>query len=291
MNVLLTGAGKHSFIGRNLKELLQPRFNLFAVSHQELDCGKYQELKEFIINNKIDIIIHSANYSVLSNDSQNEYLENMRMYLNIIDMRKLVKKIIYFGSGAEYDKSLDISMVKESDFGRSIPQNQYGLAKYTMNTITTSLDNVYNLRLFGIYGKYENPYLKFISNLCCKAIYDQPLTIRKDCNFDYMYIDDLADIVEWFINNEPKFHDYNIACGSPTSLVEIANKVKKVSGKDLSIELLNQEKNLDYTADNQRLLDEYDYKFTKIDKGIQSLYNYYLDNIKEVDEQKIVQSR
>lgn len=69
--------------------------------------------------------------------------------------------MIYFGSGAEFDKTSAIIDIKEEAFGRSIPKDQYGLGKYIMNLNTRTSNNIYNLRLFGTINPLER-YTKML---------------------------------------------------------------------------------------------------------------------------------
>ncbi|GHT02565.1 hypothetical protein AGMMS50276_32530 [Synergistales bacterium] len=203
-----------------------------------------------------------------------------------------LEKIIYFGSGAEFDKRFDITYANETDIGRHIPESGYGFAKYIMNAQARHSDNIYNLRLFGIFGKYEDWRVKFISNLCCKAIFELPLTIRKECRFDYAFVDDLADIVLYFIENKPLYHDYNFAYGKPVLLTQIANMISLVSGKKQDIMLLDKVGfNKDYTANNERLKIETGFTPTPIEDAIEKLYQYYYDNRDIIDAKTLKSTR
>lgn len=284
-NILITGAGPNGFVGRNLKEILQYKYNIYAPSSKELDLCNYEEVEKYIIKNSITSIIHSAVHNPRTKGADGEIENNLRMYFNLAKLSCKLEKLIYFGSGAEFDKRFDINMVKEEEFGKTIPLDPYGFTKYIMNEHAMKSKNIYNLRLFGIFGKYEYWQSKFISNLCCKAIYDLPLTIRKNCWFDFLYINDLPKIVEWFLENDPKYHDYNVCYGKPLDLVSIAEIVKEVSGKDLQMVLFDKEGfNLEYTASNDRLLEEIpELKLTSYHESIKDLYKYYNDNKEQID--------
>ena len=288
--ILLTGST--GFIGRNLKESLIGKYDIFAPEHKELELLDYKELESYVIRNQIDIIIHAAIHVPMFNGSQNEFYNDMRMFANIEKLSTLVEKVLYFGSGAEYDKNYDIRMVKEEQIGESIPTSEYGLAKYTMNMIARRSDNIYNLRLFGIFGKYELWNIKFISNLCCKAMFDLPLTIRKDCYFDFLFIEDLPEIIQWFIKNRPKYHDYNVCHGREYLLSTLADIVREVSNKKLEINILSPMRNLDYSASNSRLADEMnELKITAMKSSIAQLYHYYQENRNLIDYEVLRNSR
>jgi len=204
----------------------------------------------------------------------------------------MVEKVLYFGSGAEFDKRYDISMAREEDLGKTIPASEYGLAKYTMSLIARGSRNIYNLRLFGIFGKYELWRIKFLSNLCCKALFDLPLTVRRECYFDFLSIEDLPAIVEWFIEGAPAWHDYNVCMGRPYRLTELAELVRSVSGKDLPIQLLSEERNLDYTADNSRLRGENPaLRITPMEEALRGLYAWYGAHREEIDYETLRESR
>ncbi|MCI9487235.1 MAG: NAD(P)-dependent oxidoreductase [Lachnospiraceae bacterium] len=287
--ILLTGGS--GFIGRNLTEALNGEYEIYAPSHKELELLDETAVCDYIRQNRIDDVIHAAVHVPMVNGGEHELANDLRMFLNLTKNSGIVEKTLYFGSGAEYDKRFHIRMAKEEEIGDHIPETDYGLAKYTMNEIARNSDNIYNLRLFGIFGKYELFYIKFLSNLCCKAIYDLPLTVRRDCYFDFLYIEDLAGIVRWFLENTPRHHDYNVCSGKEYLLTELAGKVLRRSGKKLPVKLLSEERNLDYSASNERLRAEIpDLRITEIDPAIGELYGYYEGIRDSVDREILAQS-
>ena len=286
--VLVTGASRRGFIGRNLKEALADQYELFTPTHAELELLDTEQVARYIDKNRIDAIVHGAVHVPEFNGLDNEYYNDMLMFWNLHRLSGSVEKILFFGSGAEYDKRNHIRMARETDIPSVLPISQYGLAKYTMNHIAQSSDNIYNLRLFGIFGKYELWQIKFISNLCCKAVFNLPLSIRSDCMFDFLYVEDLPAIVTWFLENTPASHDYNVCHGIPYALTKLAEMVREISGKQLAIHLKSRRRNLDYTGDNSRLRSELkDLHITPMDKAIEELYRYYQEHQDLVDPEKL----
>lgn len=280
--ILITGGS--GFVGRNLKESLAGKYTIFAPSHKELELLDYDALENYVISNQIDVIIHGAIHVPMFNGAEKEFFNDMQMFANMEKISHRVEKLLYFGSGAEFDKRYDISMVTEEELGKTIPTSEYGLAKYTMNMIARQSSNIYNLRLFGIFGKYELWNIKFLSGLCCKALFDLPLTVRKDCYFDFFFIEDLPQIITWFIENTPDWHDYNICQGKQYRLTELAEMVKKVSGKDIPVTLLSDERNVDYSADNVRLRQQIPgLHITPMEEALKQLYDYYDRNRQIID--------
>ena len=278
--ILITGGS--GFVGKNLLEQLNNQYVLFAPSHRELDLLDELSVCEFIKQNRIDVVIHGAIHVPMFNGIENEMFNDLKMFLNLVKASRPLEKMIYFGSGAEYDKRYHIRNVKEEDIGRSIPDTEYALAKYTMTQVARGSSNIFNIRLFGIFGKYELWYYKYLSNLCCKAICGFPLTIRKDCQFNFIHIDDLHAVIQWMIESNPQFHDYNFCHDQSYRLSELAEMVKSISRKNVEIQLLSNENNLDYTACNKRLHEEVlDWEITSMEHAIMKLYDYY-DEHKEI---------
>ena len=281
--ILLTGAGPHGFIGRNIAPPLREKYEMFTPSSRELNLTDYDAVARYLDENRIGTVIHGAAQSLIHTGAEDVMLHDLQMFFNLDKLSSQLDKILYFGSGAVFDKRYPIDMVREEDIGRSIPVEYYGMNKYIMTLHARQSKNIYNLRLFGIFGRYEHWQSKFISNLCCKAMYDLPLTIRQNCMFDFLYIDDLPAIVEWFLENTPKYHDYNVCTGQPVDLVTIAETIKRISGKDLPILIAAEGWNKPYTADNSRLRAEMKtLSFRPLERAIGELYNFYLDHKSEV---------
>ncbi len=288
--ILITGAS--GFIGRNLKEALASCHLVFAPLHSQLELLDYDALDRYVVENQIDVIVHAAIHVPMFHGKEKEFFHDMLMFMNLEKISHRVEKVLYFGSGAEFDKRFHIRMVDEEMLGRTIPVSEYGLAKYSMNAIARRSENIYNLRLFGIFGKYELWDIKFLSNLCCKAVFGLPLTVRQDCFFDFLYIEDLSPIVSWFIDHTPQRHDYNVCYGRQYRLMELAQLVRSISGKSLPITLLSEEPNLDYSANNHRLREEVEgLHITPMEQALAQLYCYYERHQEIVDFDLLRKSR
>ena len=166
--------------------------------------------------------------------------------------------------------------MKETDFDKNVPQDQYGFSKYIMTKYAQANEGVRNLRLFGVFGKYEDFRYRFISNTCCRAVINMPIIINQNTHFDYLHIDDLARVVKWFIDNEPKNKVYNVCPGQVYDLKTIAEKIIKISGKDLNIEIKEKKLGREYSGDNALLTNELTwFKFSSTNDKIRELYNWY----------------
>jgi len=291
MRILLTGG--LGFIGRNFIEKFGGKYNVLYPSHKELDLLDTEAVDKFFDKNKIEIVIHCANIggsrnSLNINDSVKN---NLKMFFNIVKNKDKFGKMIHMGSGAEYDKSEDIVSIKESDFGKKIPSDDYGFYKYVCSKYIENADNIYCLRLFGIFGKYEDNSIKFISNLICKYIYKMPLTMIQDCLFDYIYIDDFLKILQYFIENKPKEKFYNIGSGEKYKLSQLLKIINNLSDYSLPVIIKNKGLNKEYTSNCDRIKREIkNLKLAPIDETIKNLYQYYLKNKAIIDCELLIKN-
>jgi GDP-L-fucose synthase len=287
-NILIVGAS--GFIGKNLYEYLnknKDKYNIFIPSSRELNAIDEDQVNSILEKVYFDVIINSAvhNCGAKKYKDSTKMLEyNMRMFYNFEKNHDLYGKMIYLGSGAEFDKRNNICSVKEEEFDKNIPVDDYGFAKYIVAKSIESSENIYNLRLFGIYGKYEYWQSKFISNICCKAIKNIPISIRQNVYFDYLFIEDFCRIIEWFIENKPKYKSYNVTTGEKIDLLTLAQKVLRISGKDLPLYVCKEGLAKEYSSNNDRLISEIgNFQFTNIDEAIKKVYDWYVDNEEIID--------
>lgn len=280
LNVLLTGGS--GFIGRNILEsFLAEKYNIIAPRHAELDLIDDDAVKHFFEKNNIDIVIHSAIKPGHRNakDSSNLFYADSRMFFNIVRNSKFYNKLILLSSGSAYDVSQDLRKVDEDFFGKSMPTDENGFFRYVSGKFMENMDNTVELRVFSIFGKYEDYAIRFISNATCKAVFDLPITIKQNRRFDFLYIDDLMPILDYFISKDCRYKSYNVTPDDAIELYEAAEKVRDISGKDLSIVVGKPGMGLEYSGSNTRLRNEIpDLRLTNIDDSIRQLYQWYSEN-------------
>ncbi len=285
--VLLIGG--NGFVGKNLQEYFTKRddIEVYAPSSKELNLLDENAVYTTLRNTYFDIVINAAVHNRLRDSAdlrKNEVEQDLRMYFNLEKYSSLYGKMLYLGSGAEYDKSKDICSVKETDIPHGIPVTEYGLAKYVIGKSIENSNNIYNFRIFGLFGKYENWRTTFISGACCKALKGLPITIRQNTVFDYLYIDDFCKAVEWFVDNQPKYHTYNVTSGKRIDLMTIAEKILEISGINVPVYVCKEGLGNEYTASNERLANEFaEFNVTSLDDALLKLLKYYKEHLKDVD--------
>ena len=291
--ILLTGG--NGFIGKNIQEsFLNTKYEIIDPRSFELNLIDTESVDNFFKDKTFDIVLHCAMKPGHRNakDLTNLFYSNVRMFENLAKHNGKYKKFINLGSGAIYDTSKNISGAKEEDIFANTPKDDHGFCKYVIAKRIESLDNFTDLNIFGIFGKYEDWQIRFISNAVCKTLFDLPITLRQNRRFSYLYIDDLMPILDFFIENDVKYKSYNIVPDKPVDLLKIAETVKKISGKNIEIKVTTNGYGLDYTGCNNRLLKEFNTaEFTPIKESVSKLYKYYEQNINLINKNLLLNDK
>ena len=269
--ILITGAS--GFVGRKLSDSLSRGFEVVSCSKKELDLLDRESVSVFLEEEKFDIVIHTATYdaapefSTKNPDKVFEY--NFRMFDNLARCEEHYEAMIYFGSGAEQKR-----------------ENQYGLSKYAMDQVAQNKSKIYNLRLYSVYGIGTDWRYRFINNACAKVALGMPIRVPRIGKCDYLHIDDLASVVEFYIHNFkdlPKTSD--ICSGDVLSPEEIIQQISQ-SGAVVGVERHNKVGSTvsrskscseDYFGDTG-FIKSLSIKLTPTRDGIRELIDFYKHN-------------
>lgn len=274
MNILLTGSG--GFIGKNLKNYLGDKYDLLTPRSFELNLINESAVKEYFENNDIDFIIHCGSTGGARGieDRDTTIEDNLAMVDNLLKYKKSETRVILFGSGAMYDKSRNLHKVNEVEIGNVIPKDLYGKSKMLIAEKIKDRKDVVCLNIFACYG-YGEKENRFPSYAINKVLAGENIEINQNVVFDYLFVEDMQRIVEYFIHKQPVSNIINITPTDSISLLEIAKIVNKFGEKEVKITINNPILNNEYTGDNSRLLREIpDFEFTTMADGLKKLYEY-----------------
>jgi GDP-L-fucose synthase len=294
MRILVTGG--RGFIGRNLVEHLTPNHEVFAPTHAELDLTDPGALGAWFSEHEVDVVVHGAVRPGHRNasDPSRQLWTNLRMFFALMRHAGRFGRLVFLSSGAVYDVGRPLDRVVEEQLGASLPADDHGLSKYAIAQYldqahrSRSVDAV-ELRLFGVFGKYEDYAIRFVSNAICKALLGLPITLRQNRTFSYLYVDDLGPIVERFLAGHYAEAAYNVVPDWTDDLYELAERVRRRSGKDLPIVVGSPLAGLPYSASNGRIRREVpDLRFTPVDAAIDALYDWYSANIAAIDRSALL---
>ena len=273
--VLITGGS--GFIGRNLVESLQGKYEILSPTRRELDLLDEEAVRQYVSRHRIDVVIHSATTPGHRNAKPVADLavRNQRMFFGLARNRDHYGKMIFLSSGAVYDMRHYLPRMKEDYFDTHVPADEHGFSKYVCAKYIEAADNILELRLFGVFGKYEDYEIRFISNAICKALVGLPITIKQNRRFDYLYVDDLAAVVDHFIMQDATYKTYNVSSDGAIDLRSIAERVREISGTRPDI-IVKDEGGVEYSGDNSRLRQAIPHlRLTPLNQSISSLYSWY----------------
>lgn len=291
--ILLTGG--NGFIGRNIQDsFLSSKYDLSAPRSFELDLSDTFAVDAYFRKHSFDAVIHAAVKPGHRNakDPTDLFYTNMRMFENLARNTDRFGKLINLGSGAIYDVSADNRMVKEEEIGLRCGKDEHGFCKYVMHKRLEALSEAVDLNIFGIFGKYEDWQIRFISNAICKTLLGLPITLRQNRRFSYLYVDDLMPVLDYFIEHKAKYKSYNVTPDEETELIYAAQTVKEISGKDVPIVVGKEGCGLNYSGSNARLRAQMPgLIFTSLSKAVKNLYMYYFQHKEEINKNLLLQDK
>lgn len=264
MKILL--AGSKGFIGKNIQRYLlnHPVHSLIPVTRKDCDLASHLEFSQYVQQIKPDVIIHTA--VALSNTKN-----NLNMYYALENVSPFVSKIIMLGSGAEYSSHRYKPLMPEDYFDAySPPQNNddYHTSKHTISRLhlSSKISNIFNFRLFGIYGMHEDFSRRLISNNIYMYLKEKKMKFNRDIAFDYLYIDDLSSALLHFLTYEnPAHRVYNVCSGKADKFSAILEEVINSLGGNSSDIICSDPSPTDYeySGSNKRFESEFSYNIAK----------------------------
>lgn len=258
-----------------------------------LDIMHYDKLFQYLneVNNNVDVVVHlGACSSTTENDMdyllENNYRFSQKLY-NLCFEKGI--RLIWASSAATYgDGKRGFS---DDNFELS-PLNKYGFSKHLFDLWQDKEKNkpeqYVGLKFFNVYG--PNEYHKKGMHSAILTFYQQAVSggyieIYGDGKQerDFIYVEDVADIIIFFIQNGGINGIFNVGSGVSTKFYDIASLIFKE---------LNMKKNIIYSplpddlkttyqfytrADINKLHDcQYTNSITMVEEGIKKYINEYL---------------
>jgi UDP-glucose 4-epimerase len=266
MKVLITGVA--GFVGSTLaRKLINEHEGVHVIGVDNLSYGSLDRLldiqdkidfyeldvKDLPMQEKIvsvDMIIHCAAVAPLPDNQANPYLsieQNVAMCGAITDFSTKVgcENVIFFSSGAIYEGSGN-SACKESDIIST--SLIYPTSKYLAEQLFASMAKTYGLkvvaiRLFNLYGPNQDYFRKqppLLGYLIKSFLKKEDITLfaSEKAKRDYIYIDDLYDLVKKIIEKFPniekgEFIKVNAGSENTYSVYDILTELSTVVGQEI----------------------------------------------------------
>ena len=251
MKIIVSGIA--GFIGRNLIQHIGNEYSIIGldvkipskfISQKNLIFYKFDVVDLFgnKLDNDFDVFVHLAAYI----DVEESFREPLKyIYNNIygtasaLEFSRLndVKKFVYISSAAIYGNPNYLPIDENHE---TRPISVYGSSKLLGEEIVKMYSEIYGieyviLRLFNVYGPGQNPQYagvitRFIENVLGgrpPVIYGDGLQTR-----DFIHVSDVCEAIKLAIEKDV-VGTFNIGSGIQTRIVDLANLIIELAGKDL----------------------------------------------------------
>ena len=204
------------------------------------------------------------------------------MFENLIANRDKFKFMINFGSGAEFDRSLEIKNATEEEVLEKTPSDFYGFSK---NLIAKRIyginDNIVNLRIFNCFGENELSDRMIKAN-CIRHLQKQEMVVYTNKMMDFFYIQDLYKVVKYYLSNFDKGVpiDLNLCYEEKTDLIGITELIITLTGQSNNVKLVDEVNGRSYTGDPTKL-SALNIEMGGIESGILQVYKFIQSTYRE----------
>ena len=228
MRILITGG--NGYIARSLYSFLSQTHSVTKVSRADFDLSSSKETTKWFVGKEFDVVINTAiiGGSRLYSDDSSVLEKNLLMHYNLHSCKSAFSRLIGFGSGAEV-------------FAADTP---YGMSKKIIANSIAETDNWYNIRIFAVFNQDELP-TRFIKANILRYINNQSLLIHKNKVMDFFYMDDLSELVKFYLEEKTPPKESNCSYDKKHTLLDIAKMINNLNAQKVSIEV-EQRGNLDF---------------------------------------------
>jgi nucleoside-diphosphate-sugar epimerase len=235
MKILVTGSS--GFVGTHLVKKLSKNNQIV-----KYDLVEGQDvLNEKLLTQKlqnVDLVIHLAAFisATESWEKPMDYMRNNTLgTLSVIDcaIKAGVKKMIFFSSAAVKAKPLTPYAVSKINAEKIVE-----LYKDNINVVIVRPENIYGLGQKANYGYVIHSFIKAVKSADSMNIYGSGKQSR-----DFIYIDDVVDVVEKLISLKVKTGSVvSLGTGKQTKIIDLAKLVMKVMHKKIAVKHLDKRK-------------------------------------------------
>lgn len=252
MKVLVTGSS--GMVGKNLCNYLD-NLNYFVLrpTRDELDLMNLSQIQLYLKVNKPDCVVHCAGLvgGIQANISKpfSFLYINCQIGLNLINacIEQGISKLINLGSSCMYPKDSKVALKEDMILsGHLEPTNEgYAIAKIVIAKLCEFANNqngfnyktIIPCNLYGKYDKFDPASSHMIPAVIRKihnaylGNYEPVIWGDGSARREFMYAEDLADFIEWSLNNYEKLDPLtNIGLGFDYSILDYYKEISKVVG-------------------------------------------------------------
>jgi GDP-L-fucose synthase len=254
--------GAKGFVGRSLAGHLLHNHHITPITRDTLNLLDSVAVRQFLEKNKFDVIVNCAAV-MTDNSSLNDARNNFGMFMNFYDNRSLFGKFINTASGAEFDRSMNIDNLSESEIFNRMPNDSYGWGQNMKARICAQTDNFYNIRIFNCFGRGE------IATRIFPIFLEQgKIEITNNRYFDYFSIQDLQRVVEDCVDKNWSIKDVNAVYPNKVKISQAMELFCQAHNLPANITVLS-ESSMNYTGSGETL-SKLDIKLEGLEQGFKN---------------------
>jgi GDP-L-fucose synthase len=277
--------------------------NLVVKDRSELDLTNQLETREFIANEKIEVIIDAAAKvgGILANDTYpyDFIMQNMLIQNNLIQaaVENKIQKFIFLGSSCIYPKMAPQPLKEEYLLtGPLEPTNEwYAVAKISgimacraarkqmgLNAVSLMPTNLYGFNdNFDLNGSHVLPAMIRKFHEAKETNSDVTLWGTGSPYREFLHVDDMAAATLFALENDLEDDLFNVGFGTDLTIKNLAELVQKIIGHQGNIIWDKSKPN----GTPKKLMDSSKLRKLgwepkiKLEEGIQITYNWFLDSL------------
>lgn len=307
--------GANGFIGKHLTRKLAQNSSNSIVAFDRFSDYKTTEINPFHefsnvsifsgdFSNRFDVLsavqdidyvfhlISTTNPTSSDKDPLIDIETNIKYTIELLEscVQTGVKKVIYPSSGGTVYGDIDSDSIGELTIPR--PRSPYAIGKLTIENYLRYFKFKHGLeyvvyRIANPYGPGQNINGKqgVIPIFMNKLRHKESITIYGDGSMvrDYLYIDDLAEMISATYDRPNNYEEYNLGSGHGTSVMELIKLIERYSEHQFEINFTDQpasfvNKNV---MDITRFNNEFSiFAITTLDAGMEKTWEY----VKSINE-------
>lgn len=248
-------AGHRGMVGSAIvRELNKQGYkNIIFRTHKELDLTRQDEVEKFFEVEKPEYVFLAAakvGGIIANNDSPADFIyENMMIEMNVINAawRNGCKKLEFLGSACIYPRMAEQPIREDSLLTGSLePTNEgYALAKISGLKYCEYLNRQYGANYISVmptnlYGSNDNyhPINSHVFPALIRRFHEAKINNEPSVTCwgdgsptrEFLYVDDLADLCIFLMNNYDGIETVNAGTGKTISIRELAELIAKIIG-------------------------------------------------------------
>ena len=256
-------AGHLGLVGSSICRKLEKEgySNVITKTHKDLDLENYEETRNFIYDQKPQVIFIAAakvgGIQANKNYPVDFLMSNLAIEANIIKSANeaSVKRLIFLGSSCIYPRNAPQPIKEESLLSSKLESTNraYALAKIAGIEMCWAYNRQYGTRYLAVmpsnlYGQNDNYDLEnsHVLPALIRKIHEAKYTNKDNVTLwgsgspkrEFLYVDDLADALVFLMNMDKNHYNklvdpikcplINVGSGSDISIANLANEIKKI---------------------------------------------------------------